>query len=74
MDECSTPEWGRLEIFDLGLLSENTVFSDSGSVLEKSLVTVLVTVGVGDLRRLHQSWNTDVVILLFLTFVVTRDC
>ncbi len=74
MDGCSTPEWGRLGIFDLGLLSENTVFSDSGSVLEKSLVTVLVTVGVGDLRRLHQSWNTDVVILLFLTFVVTRDC
>jgi hypothetical protein len=34
----------------------------------------LVTVGVGDPRRLHQSWNTDVVILLFLTFVVTRDC
>ena len=41
-------------------------------MLEKSLVTVLVTVGVGDLRRLHRSWNTDVVILLFLTFVVTR--
>jgi hypothetical protein len=35
-------------------------------------VTVLVTVGVVDLLWLHRSRNTDVVIFLYPTFVVTQ--
>ena len=64
------PGVGETEDRRLGL-PENTVFSDLGSVPGRSLVTVLVTVGVVDLHRLHRSRNTDVVILLFPTFVVT---
>jgi hypothetical protein len=69
---CSTPEWGRLKIFGLDWLHENTVFSGLGFVPEMSLVTVLETIGVVDLLVMHPSKNAAEVIFLCPTFVVTR--
>jgi hypothetical protein len=69
---CSTPEWGRLKIFGLDWLHENTVFSGLGFVPEMSRLIVLQTVGVVDLLVMHPSKNAAEVILLCPTFVVTR--
>jgi hypothetical protein len=72
VDLCSTPEWGRLKIFGLDWLHENTVFSGLGFVPEMSRLIVLQTVGVVDLLVMHPSKNAAEVILLCPTFVVTR--